>query len=242
MKKALFYMMTAAVVIATSCGKDDEPEELQNQITMTTKQSNVAIVVTGSGTMTIDWGGGTEIETYTVPPSSAEPPVLTHAYSGSSTHTITIIGDDIHYLKCDNNGLTNLDLSRYPALRSLMCSTNPLKSLDVSNNPQLSFLNCNLTELTNLDVSNNPQLYRLICIQNQLTKLDLSKNTKLQYIYCQGNKLGSDALNAMFETLHDNIIILGQTKELYIAFNPGTSDCNISIAENKRWSVNLTND
>lgn len=47
---------------------------------------------------------------------------------------------DLTNLRCDNNQLTNLDVSNLEKLEDLDCSHNPLKKLDVSNLKKLSYL------------------------------------------------------------------------------------------------------
>ena len=177
-----------------------------------------------------------------------------HEYSSSSHVTITIVGENItflgcnflkltsldisrntalKYLHCSNNQLTSLDVSNNTALTHLLCDSNPLKNLDVSKNTALTYLNCATNELTSLDVSNNAALIDLWCTNNQLTNLDMSKNTKLMSLFCFSNQLSTVALNALFETLHNN----GRYKGIYIGNNLGDA-YNQSIATSKGWTVN----
>ncbi|MDR1056129.1 MAG: hypothetical protein LBL90_10015 [Prevotellaceae bacterium] len=51
---------------------------------------------------------------------------------------------------------------------------------------------------------------------------------------CYNNQLTAAALDALFETLHNNII---ESKSININNNPGASACNPSIAETKGWTV-----
>jgi hypothetical protein len=87
-------------------------------------------------------------------------------------------------------------------------------------------------------VSRNTALRRLDCAWNQLTALDVSRNTELQFLICSFNKLQTDALNALFGTLHSNPPGEGHTaKAIRIGNNLGTATCNPNIAEAKRWIV-----
>jgi len=61
-------------------------------------------------------------------------------------------------LDCDDDQLTNLDVSNNTALQHLSCSANQLTSLDISNNTALNYLYCGNNKLTTLDVSNNISL------------------------------------------------------------------------------------
>ena len=92
-------------------------------------------------------------------------------------------------LNCNNNQLTNLDLSKNTALTGLICSRNQLTSLDLSQNTALTYLNCFVNQLTSLDVSGCTALTILSCFRNQLTSLDVSKNTALTELDCSMNQL-----------------------------------------------------
>ena len=113
-------------------------------------------------------------------------------------------------LACDNNPLTELDISNNTALEKLTCLFCQLTSLDVSKNTALTYLDCQKNKLTtldvskntalsylsfgynqlaNIDVSKNTALEGLVCFDNQLTALDVSKNTALRTLSCDGNQL-----------------------------------------------------
>ena len=94
-------------------------------------------------------------------------------------------------LKCFNNQLTSLDVSKNTALTYLDCGRNQLTTLDVSKNTALTYLDCRNNQLTSLDVSKNTVLTDLDCRNNQLTSLDVSKNTALTYLECYNNQLTS---------------------------------------------------
>ena len=94
-------------------------------------------------------------------------------------------------LDCTGNQLTSLDVSKNSALISLSCGSNQLTSLDVSKNSALISLSCGFNPLTSLDVSKNTALEELSCDQNQLTSLDVSKNMALETLVCWGNQLSS---------------------------------------------------
>lgn len=82
-------------------------------------------------------------------------------------------------LMCDENQLTNLDVSKNTALTNLCCSYNELTSLDLSENAALETLWCDKNQLESLDLSRNTALTELDCSKNELTSLDLSKNAAL---------------------------------------------------------------
>ena len=62
----------------------------------------------------------------------------------------------LEYLQCDDNQITEIDVSNNINLLQLFCSNNQLTSLNVSNNPLLNHLYCFGNLLTTLDVSNTP--------------------------------------------------------------------------------------
>ncbi|MDR0506353.1 MAG: hypothetical protein LBH32_06010 [Dysgonamonadaceae bacterium] len=144
-------------------------------------------------------------------------------------------------LYCYSNQLTTLDISKNKALTSLNCDSNQVAALDLSQNPVLHLLSCNNNKLTNLDVSKNAALTSLYCDNNQLTALDVSKSTALTSLYCNNNKLTATALNALFQTLHNNNLLDAQgmpkDKVISIGGNPGANTCDRSIANGKGWRV-----
>ena len=97
-------------------------------------------------------------------------------------------------LKCWDNELTGLDLSKNTALKDLQCSNSKLQSLDLSQNPNLTQLYCGRNPLTTLDLSKNAKLKVLNCSgfanrRTKLTELDLSQNTALESLDCSINEL-----------------------------------------------------
>lgn len=57
------------------------------------------------------------------------------------------------YLSCDNNNLTEIDLSQYPRLTDLSCGGNQIESLDLSKAPGLKSLSCGGNNITALDIT-----------------------------------------------------------------------------------------
>lgn len=107
-----------------------------------------------------------------------------------TSQTIVLKGD-IPALRCWDNELTGLDVSRCPGLSLLQCDYNQLTTLNVSNNPKLEYLGCDGNQLTQLDVSKNPNLTVLSCDHNKITSLDASKNPEMEILSCANNKLTS---------------------------------------------------
>jgi hypothetical protein len=104
-------------------------------------------------------------------------------------------------LRCSNNPLKNLDLSRNPNLEILYVNSIDMKednnlqqNLDIL--PKLKRLSCYNANLDNLDVSKSPDLWELVCYKNNLKHLDLSKNTALTYLSIGEAQPGKDLNNA----------------------------------------------
>ena len=204
-------------------------------MTMTTAEPVVGIYLGGTGNAFVDWGDGSQLETFTLEPYNIgdyiydTPRRYTHSYIGTTARTIIIYGDDITLLACGQWQSGSQWIS------------NQLTALDVSNNTALTILHCNYNQLTVLDVSNNRVLTDLRCLGNQLTALDVSNNTALNTLRCQNNQLTATALNDLFGTLHSNPPLSGgYMKNIRIFGNPGTETCDQSIATAKGWEVDTT--
>ena len=94
-------------------------------------------VRSGAETISINWGDGSPLETFTVNSNeSDEYTVIQKSYEYSSRYNITITGD-LSCFDCCANEIDLLDLSRNPTLKVLKCDYNNLESLDLTNNTQL---------------------------------------------------------------------------------------------------------
>ena len=82
--------------------------------------------------------------------------------------------------------LTSLSLPKSTTLSSLRCSTTCISDLDLSKNPALTKLSCTGNEkLTKLDLSKNLELSELNCSANKnLISINLSKNVNLTSLQC----------------------------------------------------------
>jgi len=105
------------------------------------------------------------------------------------------------YLWCDENQLTEIDVSKNTALTEFSCYNNQLKTLDISNNTALDYLDCDYNQLTALDVSKNTALTGLFCDGNHLKSLDVSKNTALISLGCYDNMIKEAAMDALVNSL-----------------------------------------
>ena len=145
-------------------------------------------------------------------------------------------------LKCFENQLTSLDVSKNTVLTYLDCYSNQLTSLDVSKNTALTGLYCSNNQLTELDVSKNTALTELNCSNNQLTKLDVSKNTTLFYLGCSDNQLTSldisnTKINALYRKGNNYQIVVDNDRTFDLSTLPG----NFDVTKTSDWSGGTVN-
>ena len=130
--------------------------------------------------------------------------VMLRCYNNQLTKLDVSKNTQLKYLWCYNNQLTELDVSKNIQLAAMVCWNNQLTKLDVSKNIQMTILYCYNNQLKSLDVSKNAKLMSLHCDNNQLTKLDVSKNAQLEILYCDNNQLTNMDVskNVQLEILH----------------------------------------
>lgn len=92
-------------------------------------------------------------------------------------------------LRCQQNGLEELNLEYNKNLTNLNCSYNKLTTLDVSKNAKLRILECYNNSIAELNLGDITNLYWLLCATNNLTELDVSKNPYLEQLHCRHNNL-----------------------------------------------------
>jgi hypothetical protein len=81
----------------------------------------------------------------------------------------------VTYLYINSMNISDLTgIEDFIALEFLQCNDNQITEIDVSNNINLLQLFCYDNQLTSLNVSNNPLLNHLYCFGNLLTSLDVS--------------------------------------------------------------------
>lgn len=91
----------------------------------------------------------------------------------------------------NNHQLTNLDLSVNVDLETLFLSGDNFSDIDLTDNENLLELLIQGTNLTSLDLTENLNLELLSCSGNQLTELDVSQNSNITELDCSGNQLMS---------------------------------------------------
>ena len=234
LSKAIIFVF-AAIIVFTSYGNAKEPphDPVPGKIFLTTSGSSRSVefvlnernnssgVV--NGTVSIDWGDGTPVETLNFSEKGLE---LSYEYSDTTARRITIT----------STHLTSLSFS---------CERH-LTSLNVCEAPGLVYLTVPDNQLTELDVSKNSVLQVLLVCNNNLSNLDVTQNTSLYYLSISKNQFDAEAINALFRRLHDkvgmsNFFIFTPdasapvSKLLSVGGNPGHPYCDKSIADNKGW-------
>jgi len=241
---------------------------LNYQMSMTFQEIGISFEMQQStGYITVDWGNGTPLQTAKIQnlivdkDNDVARMSYSYAYSGNfpfkqiapnywgydidydAVYTVTINCEDVPiFLTPNHQELFSLDVSKNSRLEMLWCGHNRLASLDVSENTKLNTLMCYGNVLTDLDVSNCRELEIMCLYFNKLTSLDVSNNAKLSHLDCRHNNLSADALNSLFETLHDNDLTNSKAfpaKRILIYGNPGANTCDTSIAESKGWTVDF---
>jgi len=161
-------------------------------------------------------------------------------------------------LTCDNNQLTNLDLSKNTVLTDLYCSGNILKTLNLMRNTTLTTLNCSSNKLTSLDLTKNIILNYLDANSNQLTSLNLINNPELHYLNCNSNQLitlnvtnnnlyhldcSSNSLTILDLTKNKNLVYvycyLNKLTTLDLSKSPFLTDLNCN--SNQLINLNISN-
>ena len=113
---------------------------------------------------------------------------LNVGYKGISDLTGIEYFINLRHLFCNNNQLTNLDISQNTLLQSFFCHHNLLTQIDVSNCPLLDCFDCRDNQLEVLDVSNNSDLVCFDCSNNQLICLNAKNYQKNKFNLYQRKK------------------------------------------------------
>ncbi|MCC8101225.1 MAG: fibronectin type III domain-containing protein [Clostridiales bacterium] len=122
-------------------------------------------------------------------------------------------------LRCGNNSLSKLDVSKNTSLLYLFCYQNSLTSLDVSNNTELVTFYCGDNKLTSLDVSKNTKLTTLTCYKNNLSSIDVSKNMELVIFNCFSNAFS--VLDVTNNTKIETMNLVDQTVAVTATYSDG---------------------
>ncbi|MDR1199245.1 MAG: Ig-like domain-containing protein [Prevotellaceae bacterium] len=140
-------------------------------------------------------------------------------------------------LDCSYNKITSLDLNGCKAvLTDLDCSYNEMTSLNLSGYSALNEFTCRNNKLKTLDLTNCTSLRRVYSLFNELETVNVSGCPALIFLRTMNNNLSAAELNRIFTDLPVRTGT-GSSGQLYIGTNPGTDDCDRTIATGKGWSI-----
>lgn len=126
----------------------------------------------------------------------------------------------------------------YGKVTGFDCSFNQLTDLNVSRNPALTSLNCAVNQLEELDLSKNPALTNLNCSYNSITTLNLSANVNLNLCSINRNKIKNANMTALLNSLPNR----SSTSKLTVFNDPSDgntapSSAEIAAANAKNWKL-----
>ena len=174
------------------------------------------IVATEGKDFTVDWGDGSEIETYT---GLGIEQLISHIYENNDY--------DLEYQATIKAIDTDCFFTFFKSSRPNRTSPSGLKKLDLSSCPNLEILDCSYAWLNNLDLTENTKLKILSCGNNPILKsVNLSSNILLEEF-----GIGSDSLTNLDISKNYNLKILGINSSL-MPHNHLVPIKNLNVSEN----------
>lgn len=105
--------------------------------------------------------------------------------------------ENVTYLDVTNLGIVDMTgIEDFIRLEVLLCNNNELTQLNLSNSPNLYRLDCQQNQLTSLDIFNSSDLKYLFCQDNLLPTLDLSQNPILGTQFGENQTYGAGWMDA----------------------------------------------
>lgn len=105
------------------------------------------------------------------------------------------------YLQCDNNQISNLDISNITAITDLICNNNIINTLIINGATNLQNLYCQSNQLPILNANNLTNLLTIDCSDNKLTSIALNNLNNLQSLTCNNNSISSLYLDDLISLL-----------------------------------------
>ena len=162
--------------------------------------------------------------------------------SGDAGNTLAPL-TELTYLSCENNNLSELNLSNNTALEKLYCPNNSLSELDLSYNTALRYLDCHGNRLTVLDVRNNVNLGESVKVGRQT---DVDGNYVYMYLYVTEAQL--EQWNNSWRGLINNEYVEVSTQENYFTISPQSFEVpaaggaiTVNISTDQNYTVDITN-
>lgn len=191
-------------------------------VQMVTTSRTLSIKCKASESMIIKWEGF-DNATDTISPNIES--VYTHTYSDNyPSRAIRIVGSpealqSLHVdsnrlislridasklssLYCQENYLDELDLTKCPALMTILADNNELSSINIDSLTRLRVVRLSHNRLTQIDVSKNKFIYALCVDDNQLTDIDLTKNPDLLLLNIGKNSITNLNLSSNYKLQH----------------------------------------
>lgn len=202
-------------VLMAGCLQAFTPASAQEHaVTMTTEKpagSALTFMVNRANGVTVDWGDGAQVS---YPKGDGEVIVIEGVTKGSKLVLKTTT--NLELLSCSDCGLTAIDLSAAPELRSLYCQNNKLTTLNLKPVAKLTDLNCANNEvafsssllsekivpkLETVNISNNKgagtfkvassTLQQVNISDNGFTSITVTQNPMLDVLNCENNNIKS---------------------------------------------------
>jgi hypothetical protein len=154
------------------------------------------------------------------------------------TGTVSLSGlYTLWYLYCQENDITELDITDCISIMWLDCSENRLTYLEVANLEYLSILRCSFNKLSELDLSNCKNLVDLECGFNNLTQLNLTNCPNLKFLHCSDNLLSE--LDVCSSTLLEHLSVAeNNLTRLDVTYN--TKLQRLDVGYNKLTELNVS--
>ena len=165
---------------------------------------------------------------------------------GNKLQSLSISAPILSDLRCSNNPLQKIDLTKTPLLKYLFCQKTQLQELDLKANKELCELLASDNQLREIDLSENKNLYLLWLDGNQFTELDIAPfASNLFSLFLANNQFSTPQLQKIVNQLPD---ISGITvsankawwkKWLRLANNPGASEVDLTLPLRNGWRIDL---
>lgn len=135
-----------------------------------------------------------------------------------------------------NNKLTEVDLSFCPEMDQINLDDNAINKLVITPSESLHTLTLRNNKLSSLDLVNKPKLAVLSLENNSISELNIAGNQDLSNVDISKNQFSGTALNKVFTDLPMPLYSF-LSPWIRITSNPGTNQCDSTIATVKKWKV-----
>lgn len=126
--------------------------------------------------------------------------VIEAGQQGYKIYTLTsneiVINGDITFFACNENDLTEVNVSECASIDTMQVIFNKLKTLDLSANKKLKNVFCYGNKIETLTLGELPELQKLLCHANSLNSIDLSGLRNLRKCWISDNPIQQIDLSA----------------------------------------------